>query len=89
MALGAAWPHVLASVVGESLVAIMGGMVVGSLVVLVAGHWLTGIMFEASARHLIVILEAGGVLLLVAAAAVAIPAIRALRIDPMTVLRSE
>ncbi len=89
MALGAGWRHVLASVVGESLVAIMGGMVVGSLAVLVAGHWLTEVMFEASARDLIVILEAGGVLLLVATAAVAIPAIRALRIDPMTVLRSD
>ena len=34
-------------------------------------------------------LEAGGVLLFVALAAVAIPAIRALRVDPMMVLRSD
>lgn len=89
LALGAGWRHVLASLAGESLVAIIGGMVVGGLAVLVAGHWLTGIMFEASARDLIVVLEAGGVLLAVAAAAVAIPAVRALRVDPMTVLRSD
>ena len=89
LALGAGWRHVLTSLAGESLLAIIGGMVVGGLAVLVAGHWLTGIMFEASARDLIVVLEAGGVLLVVAAAAVAIPAIRALRTDPMTVLRSD
>jgi ABC-type antimicrobial peptide transport system permease subunit len=89
MAIGARWRHVLASVVGESLGAILGGIVFGSLAVLVAGRWLTGIMFQPSARDLIIILEAGGVLLVVAAAAVAIPALRAVRVDPMTVLRSD
>jgi predicted permease len=89
MALGARWRQVLTNVVGESLGAILAGMVVGSLAVLLVARWLIGIMFEASARDFIVLLEAGGVLLIVAAAAVAIPAIRALRIDPMTVLRAD
>jgi hypothetical protein len=89
MALGAGWRHVLTSVVGESLGAILGGIVVGSFAVIFAARWLTEIMFGASARDFIVLPVAGGVLLFVAATAVAIPAIRALRVDPMTVLRAD
>ena len=89
IALGARMRDVVLLVVGDGLrVAIIGG-IVGAAGALVAGRWLGPLLFNVSAREprvygIVAVVLAGAVVL-----ASAVPALRALRVDPNEALRSE
>ena len=89
MALGADRGHVMAQVLGEGVKRVVVGAVVGVLIALVAGRWLTPLLYQVSPRDPLVFSAA--VLLLVACGLVAalIPARRAMTVDPAVALREE
>ena len=89
MALGAGWGHVIRVVVGEGLLSVACGLVAGSLLAAMASRWLSGVLFETSPGDAAVLIQTALILLTVAAAAVTLPAIRALATNPAKVLRSE
>lgn len=89
MSLGARWPHLMRIVVGEGIVAVAGGLLVGGVLVFAASSWLGGVLFETSSRDPVVLLQTAGILLLVSAVAVSVPTIRALRTNPSRVLLAE
>ena len=89
LALGARWTHVVAAAVGETVTAVAGGLVAGLVLVVVASRWLGGVLFETSPRDPVVLMQAAFLLLVIAAAAVTVPTVRALRTRPAHLLRAE
>jgi predicted permease len=89
MALGARAQQVIRSVVGQGLGLIGAGVAAGVLAALVLGRLLSALLFGIDATDPITF--AGTALLLVAIALLAsiVPALRAARLDPASVLRSE
>jgi putative ABC transport system permease protein len=89
MALGASRAQVIRIVLGQSLVPVGTGLLVGLAGTVALGGFLKGLLFEVSPLDPLML--GGGVLLLalVAGAACAVPAGRAVRIDPVTALRSD
>jgi putative ABC transport system permease protein len=89
MALGASRAQVIAIVLGESLVPVGTGLLIGLAGAAALGRFVEGLLFEVS--PLDPLRMASGVVLLaiVACAACAIPAGRAARIDPVLALRGE
>jgi len=89
VALGASSPDVVRLVVGQGVRFAVAGIALGSGLALVAGRWIQPLLFEQSARDGRVFGAVGGVLLAVAVLASALPARRATRVDPNTVLRTD
>lgn len=89
IALGAHARDVLRMILGEGLRFGLAGIVVGALIALAAGHWVQPMLYQESARDPLVFAVAAGVLATVAIAASAIPARRAMRLDPSIALRTE
>ncbi|MBK9066747.1 MAG: ABC transporter permease [Gemmatimonadetes bacterium] len=89
MALGARAPDVVRMVVGDGMRIAVAGVAVGSLIALWSGRWLAPLLFEQSPADPVVFGVVAGVLLLVAALATAIPALRATRVSPTVALRTE
>jgi predicted permease len=89
MALGARWSDIVRVVAGAGLGAVVAGLVVGSGASLVASRWMGDVLYQTSPRDPAVLAQTAAVLLLVAAAAVLAPVIRALRLAPAAILRSE
>ncbi|HSL68877.1 MAG TPA: ADOP family duplicated permease, partial [Longimicrobiales bacterium] len=89
MALGATAGDVLRTVVGEGLGFALSGIVLGGISALIAGRWIAPLLFEQSSRDPVVFGTATGALLLVAAIASVIPALRAAGVDPLHALRAE
>jgi putative ABC transport system permease protein len=89
MALGASRPQVMAIVLGQSLVPVGSGLLLGVIAAAWLGTFVKGLLFEVSPLDPIAL--AGGVVLLAltATAACLVPAGRAARIDPVTALRGE
>jgi putative ABC transport system permease protein len=89
LALGADRARILRWVVAQGLRPILLGAAVGMVAAWTAGRLLAGELFGVTATHAPTL--AGSVLLLVAVglAAILVPAIRTLRLDPMTALREE
>jgi predicted permease len=67
----------------------LGGIVLGLVLVFVLGRFLDGLLFQESTRDPIALAAATAVLLVSAALASAIPAMRASRADPRTALNAE
>ena len=89
IALGAASGSVIGMVVGQAArLALIGGLIGGGLAV-AAGAALRSQLFGVQAADPVTLLVVGGVLVLAALAAAAIPARRATRIDPIVALRAE
>jgi len=65
------------------------GMGVGIVLALVAGRWLSPLLFDVSPRDPAVVLLVAGVLVGVTCLASAIPALRAARVDPNVALRAD
>ncbi|MEJ7810716.1 MAG: hypothetical protein WKG32_09945, partial [Gemmatimonadaceae bacterium] len=65
------------------------GIGLGAGLALVAARWLQPLLFQQSATDPRIYGWAGAVMLTVALAATAVPALRAARADPNTVLRAE
>jgi len=89
VAVGASARDVLALVAGEGLRFAAAGVAVGAALALAAGRWVRSLLFDVSPRDPAVFAVVGLTLLGVALLASAIPALRALRVDPTTALRAE
>jgi ABC-type antimicrobial peptide transport system permease subunit len=68
---------------------IIVGAAVGSVLALAAGRTLASVVYQASPRDPLVFAAVAGVLVIVGIAACWTPALRSLRIEPMTALRPE
>ena len=89
VALGAQAPDIARLVVGQGVRFAVAGVTLGTLLALVAARWLQPLLFQQSAKDITVFGVVGGVLIAVAILASSIPARRAVRVDPNTVLRAD
>lgn len=89
LALGAQPRAVLQLILGDALLSVAGGLLVGIPFSLAAGHFLQPFLFNVTAYDLRTLLAAATVLTAVAIVAAFAPARRASRVDPMTALRCE
>ena len=89
MALGAAPDRVLRLVLGQAARLVLGGLVVGVLLALALSRWIAGLLYGVEPTDAVAFASVLAVLTLVAAAAVWLPARRAIRVDPVVALRQE
>jgi predicted permease len=89
LALGAQRGSVLRLVLGQSLILVAGGMLVGVPLSLAAGYLLRSFLFGVTAYDMPTLVGAGAVLTAVALLASIVPAHRASRVDPMLALKYE
>lgn len=89
LALGATGSGLRRLVVGEALRLVTPGILIGVLAAVASGVAAGSVLFGVSAASPLTYVVAAGAQALVAVAASWIPAIRAARVDPLTVLRAE
>jgi ABC-type antimicrobial peptide transport system permease subunit len=89
MALGAQQSDVLALVLRQALLLAASGAIVGMALAYGAGRWMEGLLFGVQPGDLLTFATAAGVALLMTVTGSLVPALRAVRVDPATVLRSE
>jgi putative ABC transport system permease protein len=89
LALGASPRQVFTQVVGQGLRLAVIGVVVGLVAAAAATTLVQGLLFNTSATDPVVYGSLAALLLAMAALACYVPARRAMRVDPMTALRSE
>ena len=89
IALGATRAHVVLTVLAEGVVSVVVGLAAGAAIVAIASRWLGGVLFETSPGDPAVVLQTAFALLVVSVLALTVPATRALRTNPVDVLRSE
>jgi putative ABC transport system permease protein len=89
VALGARRSDILRLVVGQSVRFALAGVVCGVVVALFSSRFMQPLLFHQSATDSTIYLAVGTVMLIVALAASALPALRAARADPNTALRAE
>ena len=87
MALGAESGSILSLVVRQGLVIVGIGLAVGILGSMILTHLIQSLLYDVSGADPIALLTAVGVLGLAAFLACLVPALRAIRIDPMVALR--
>jgi predicted permease len=88
-ALGAGALDTYELVLGEALRLTAIGVVAGVLLALALGRLIASLLYATSANNPVIIAAAAGILLIVGTAASLLPAWRATKTDPMTVLRAE
>jgi putative ABC transport system permease protein len=89
LALGADPWQVFRLVIGQGLKLGTLGVVIGLLAAAAATRLMSGLLFNTSATDPIIYVSLSALLLAIAAVACYVPARRAMRVDPMTALRSE
>ncbi|HEY2805414.1 MAG TPA: ADOP family duplicated permease [Gemmatimonadales bacterium] len=89
MALGAAARDVVALVMRSSFALTGIGVLVGGPLVFFAGRAMRAMLFGVGAHDPVMLLASLAILVLVTAAATAVPAMRASRIDPLIALRAD
>ena len=89
IALGAQSSDVLRLVIGHGVRVAVAGVVGGIGIAFAAARWIEPLLFQQPARDPAVFGVVGGLLMVVTLAASAIPAARASRADPNTVLRTD
>jgi len=89
MALGARRGHVLGLVLREGLLLTVPGLVAGSLIALAAARVVSGMLVNISPADPLTFASAAVFVVLVAALASYLPALRATRVDPVVALRNE
>ncbi len=87
MAIGASAPSIVTMVVRESLMPVTIGIIFGAIAAIAATRQIEGVLFGVSSRDPWVIVGAATVFVLVAAAAAALPARSATKVDPVLALR--
>ena len=88
-ALGASREGLLALVMGQGLRVTLAGLALGGVAAWLLAPLVQDLLFETTARDPTVFAGVGVVLLLVAALASGVPALRATRVDPREALRAE
>lgn len=89
MALGARDAHVVVAAVGRPAVLLGVGSVLGFLGAVVASRFLGRIVYQADPSHTAVLIGAALTMALVGISGSAIPALRALAVDPSRLMRDE
>jgi len=89
VALGAQTTDVVRLVVGQGVRFALAGVTLGTVLALLAARWVQPLLFAQSATDVRVFAAVAGVLVLVAIVASGLPARRATRVDPNTVLRAD
>lgn len=89
LALGGSGASVASLIVRDALRMAGAGAVVGIAMAMVGAPLLQSMLFQTSARDTTIVLSAAAVLVAVTIGAAAVPAWRASRVSPMTVLRTE
>jgi putative ABC transport system permease protein len=89
VALGAQRGDLARLVVGQGVGMAALGIAAGTVLALIASRWIEPLLFRQSARDPVVFAGVAVVLLFASALASLIPALRAMRVDPNTVLRSD
>ncbi len=89
MALGAQAEQVLRLVLGQGLALIAAGVIVGAIAALWLGRFLAGLVFGVGTTDPVTFLGVALLLATTALLASMVPALRAARLDPASVLRSE
>jgi predicted permease len=89
VALGARTKHVISAAVGRPIVLLVVGSLAGLLLGVFASRLLGQIVYQANARDPVVVIGAVLIMALLGIAASAIPALRALAVDPSKLLREE
>jgi len=89
MALGAQPGQVLAMIVRQGLLMTIPGLLAGSVIALGAARVVSGMLVEVSPSDPLTYAAAAAFLALVAALASFLPAVRAMRVDPVVALRDE
>jgi putative ABC transport system permease protein len=89
MALGAQPRDVLRMVVGEGLLLVLLGVVIGVGAGVALSHYLTSLFFGVSPANPVTYLEVALLMIAIALIACLLPALRAVRVNPMTALRYE
>ena len=89
LALGASPGQVFRQVIGQGLRLAVAGVVVGLVAAAAATRLVQGLLFNTSATEPAVYIALSALLLAMAVLACYVPARRAMRVDPMTALRSE
>ena len=89
VALGAQGADVVRLVVGEGLRIVLPGVLLGALIALGAGRWITPLLFQVSPKDPPVMVGVVVTLVVVAVTASWLPARRAARVDPSEALRAD
>jgi predicted permease len=89
LALGATRQRVFALIARQGSLMVAVGIVVGWAGSLVAGRWLRSFLFDTTPHDALTYLAVAGVIVVASAAAIALPARRAAKVDPMVALRYE
>jgi ABC-type antimicrobial peptide transport system permease subunit len=89
VALGARTKHVMTTAVGRPIVLLGVGSLVGLLLAIFASRFLEQIVYQANPRDPVVVVGAVLTMALLGIAASAIPAVRALGVDPTKLMREE
>jgi len=89
LALGASPRQVFAQVIGQGLQLAVIGVVLGLITAAAAATLVSGLLFDTSATDPVIYASLAVLLLAMAVLACYVPARRAMRVDPMTALRSE
>ncbi len=89
MALGAKRGQVIAMVFRQNTWVAIAGCISGMIAAVLAARAMASFLFETSPRDPWILLASVGILLVIAAVASLIPALRAASIDPMVALRAE
>jgi putative ABC transport system permease protein len=89
MALGARAGDVLGLVLRQVLILTVVGAVAGMALAYAAGRWMEGLLFGVRPGDLVTFSTAAGIALLMTISGSLFPSLRAVRVDPAAVLRSE
>lgn len=89
LALGARQAQVVRLVLNGGLRLVGSGLVLGSVIAIIAGRWVASLLFNEPAADPLVYGGVAVVLVVVALAATTIPALNAARVDPNVTLRAD
>ena len=89
MAIGARTTDILRLIVTQGGQPVIAGLLIGLLSAVALARYVASLLYGVRPRDPLTLLLVAGALLVVAAVAIAIPARRASRVDPMIALRYE
>jgi putative ABC transport system permease protein len=89
MALGGSQGDVAKLVIGQGMTVVIAGIAIGLALAFATTRLMSSLLFNVTASDPWAYALAGGVLFTVAAVACAVPAVRAMRLQPATVLRND